>query len=218
MFSRRDLLAKSPLALLFTNFKKIPLDENPAFKMHILNYESTENLKILNDLYPNGYHVTLRTFQNLVDHGFNTGFTWPITGQVNYPDKQVWYLNGKRHRTNGPALIYTSGTKEWYLNGKLHRENGPAFICPHNNSYCWYQHGKLHRENGPAAKYQNGQESWYLHGKQHRLDGPAFIRSDGTQYWRKHGKKHRENGPAVIYPNGICEYWINGEFKGSTHA
>ena len=29
-----------------------------------------------------------------------------------------WYLNGKRHRKDGPAYEGADGTKEWYLNGK----------------------------------------------------------------------------------------------------
>ena len=29
-----------------------------------------------------------------------------------------WYLNGKLHREDGPAIEYTNGTKHWYLNGK----------------------------------------------------------------------------------------------------
>ena len=29
-----------------------------------------------------------------------------------------WYLNGKRHREDGPAIEGTDGTKYWYLNGK----------------------------------------------------------------------------------------------------
>ena len=30
-----------------------------------------------------------------------------------------WYLNGKLHREDGPAIEYANGTKYWYLNGKL---------------------------------------------------------------------------------------------------
>ena len=30
----------------------------------------------------------------------------------------VWYLNGKRHREDGPAIESSSGTKYWCLNGK----------------------------------------------------------------------------------------------------
>ena len=29
-----------------------------------------------------------------------------------------WYFNGKRHRTDGPALEYSDGSKEWYINGE----------------------------------------------------------------------------------------------------
>jgi len=29
-----------------------------------------------------------------------------------------WYQNGKRHRTDGPAVEYADGTKCWYLNDK----------------------------------------------------------------------------------------------------
>ena len=31
---------------------------------------------------------------------------------------KCWYLNGKRHREDGPAIEWSSGNKEWYLNGK----------------------------------------------------------------------------------------------------
>jgi hypothetical protein len=31
---------------------------------------------------------------------------------------QVWYLNDKRHREDGPAYIGCYGTKYWYINGK----------------------------------------------------------------------------------------------------
>ena len=32
---------------------------------------------------------------------------------------KAWYLNGKLHREDGPAVEYSNGTKHWYLNGKL---------------------------------------------------------------------------------------------------
>ena len=40
---------------------------------------------------------------------------------------KAWYLNGKRHREDGPAYESANGDKFWYLNGKLHREDGPAY-------------------------------------------------------------------------------------------
>ena len=35
-------------------------------------------------------------------------------------DKE-WWLNGKRHREDGPAIETTHGNKEWFLNGEYHR-------------------------------------------------------------------------------------------------
>ena len=29
-----------------------------------------------------------------------------------------WYLNGKYHREDGPAIEYADGSKSWYLNDK----------------------------------------------------------------------------------------------------
>jgi hypothetical protein len=28
-----------------------------------------------------------------------------------------WWLNGKRHRVDGPAIEYADGSKYWYFNG-----------------------------------------------------------------------------------------------------
>ena len=34
-----------------------------------------------------------------------------------YGDRE-WYLNGKRHREDGPAIEQADGTKYWYLDDK----------------------------------------------------------------------------------------------------
>jgi hypothetical protein len=39
---------------------------------------------------------------------------------------KYWYLNGNRHRVDGPAVEHSSGSKYWYLNGNRHRVDGPA--------------------------------------------------------------------------------------------
>jgi len=52
-----------------------------------------------------------------------------------------WYLNGKIHREDGPAIEYANGTKEWYLNDKRHREDGPA-VERADGSKFWYLNGK----------------------------------------------------------------------------
>jgi len=38
---------------------------------------------------------------------------------VDYKGNARWYLNGRFHREDGPAIIYACGAKRWYLNGKL---------------------------------------------------------------------------------------------------
>ena len=52
-----------------------------------------------------------------------------------------------------------NGDIVYYLNGKFHREDGPAV---YNDAYKgWWLYGRLHREDGPAAEYTGG-KSWYL--------------------------------------------------------
>ena len=74
------------------------------------------------------------------------------------------------------------GTKEWYLNGKLHREDGPA-IEEADGHKEWWLNGKYHREDGPACEWSGGEKTWYLNDKLHREDGPAVERADGHKEW-----------------------------------
>jgi hypothetical protein len=60
--------------------------------------------------------------------------------------------------------VYDYGGRYWYLKGKLHREDGPA-VERHNGGKSWYLNGKRHREDGPAIEYANGGKSWHLNGK-----------------------------------------------------
>ena len=38
--------------------------------------------------------------------------------EVNLTGTKKWFLNGKLHREDGPAIEYSTGTKKWYLNDK----------------------------------------------------------------------------------------------------
>ena len=76
-----------------------------------------------------------------------------------------WYLNGERHREDGPAVEFADGTKFWYLNGKCHREDGPAVEWADGSKY-WYLNGELHREDGPAVEWASGTKHWFLNGEQ----------------------------------------------------
>jgi hypothetical protein len=60
---------------------------------------------------------------------------------------------------------YPDGAKEWFLNGKLHREDGPAVEHP-NGVKEWWLNDERHREDGPAFEHPNGSKSWYLNGNE----------------------------------------------------
>jgi len=76
-----------------------------------------------------------------------------------------WWINGKYHREDGPAVIWADGTQRWYINDKLHREDGPAVIWA-DGTQIWYKNDKLHREDGPAWIWADGSKSWWINGKE----------------------------------------------------
>jgi hypothetical protein len=57
------------------------------------------------------------------------------------------------------------GSKYWYINGKLHREDGPAIESAYDYKE-WYLNGKRHREDGPAVEHAYGYKEWWLNHKQ----------------------------------------------------
>ena len=61
--------------------------------------------------------------------------------------------------------IGPDGSKYWYLNGKLHREDGPAIEYADGEKW-WFLNGKRHREDGPAVERPNGQKSWFLNNEE----------------------------------------------------
>ena len=89
------------------------------------------------------------------------------------------------------VCVYETGTKEWYLNGKLHREDGPA-IEYETGTKCWYLNSKRHREDGPAIELADGSKFWYLNNQLHREDGPAIEYEDGDKEWWVHGEEVTE--------------------------
>jgi hypothetical protein len=138
-----------------------------------------------------------------------------------YPNgTREWYLNGKLHRTDGPA-------REWYLNGQLHRTDGPAIERSAGLvSREWWLNGQRHRTDGPAIEWADGTREWYLNGHRHRTDGPAIEESGGTRAWYLNGKKctgklHRAltQGPAenllLLLGQGWDEF-IEQRLKGRT--
>ena len=91
---------------------------------------------------------------------------------------KYWYVDGKLHRIDGPAIEQTSGTKHWYVNGRVHRLDGPAVELS-DGSKVWYIHGKKHRLDGPAVEWDNGDEQWCVNDKY--LNGPLELLEHGAK-------------------------------------
>jgi hypothetical protein len=74
-----------------------------------------------------------------------------------------------RHRDGGlHAVDHGDGMKEWYVNGKLHRSDGPAVMW---HSYtAWYINGEKHRADGPAVIFRNGTKEWWNSGFLHKYN------------------------------------------------
>lgn len=107
-------------------------------------------------------------------------------------------------------LRASDGTEVWHLNGKRHREDGPALVTPAGNKN-WYRNGQRHREDGPAVEETSGIQEWYLNDKLHREDGPAVIWPGIKSIWYQNGRMHREGGPAVERADGRIEWWLKGK-------
>jgi len=54
-----------------------------------------------------------------------------------------WHLDGKRHRTDGPAIEYADGSKFWYVDGKCHRIDGPAIEYADGGKEWWLDDNML---------------------------------------------------------------------------
>ena len=84
---------------------------------------------------------------------------------------KIWFIDGKYHRENGPAIESGDGPKQWYIHGMRHCKDGPAYIGKFETK--WYQYDLLHREDGPAIEYANGMKGYYIHGLEidtHKID------------------------------------------------
>lgn len=137
--------------------------------------------------------------------------------------EEHWYLNGLKHRIDGPAETKPNGDYTWYKNGKKHRDgNLPASQWGKGRCIEWYVDGKKQRSDGPAMIYTIDNfsiEKWYHNNKLHRKDGPAvtsFEQSSNTidfTEWYSHGRRHRLDGPAIQTNSGV-EYWYK---NGSRH-
>ena len=75
------------------------------------------------------------------------------------------------------VVVDEDGDKFWYLNGKLHREDGPAIELANGNKF-WCLNDMLHREDGPAIECADGSKYWYINGMQ--VSEAEFMKSQQT--------------------------------------
>ena len=81
---------------------------------------------------------------------------------------RMWYKTGinysfKLHRLDGPAVEWADGNKVWYVNGHKHREDGPAEERDRDPTgqvfMSWYIRGTLikrqHLETGKVSYYKS---------------------------------------------------------------
>ena len=54
-----------------------------------------------------------------------------------YDNRTAWYLNGKLHREDGPAIEYANGEKSWYLYGLRYSEKEFRDRMPHASTTEW---------------------------------------------------------------------------------
>ena len=83
-----------------------------------------------------------------------------------------WYLNGERHREDGPAIEYAGGDKCWYLNDQLHREDGAAIEYANGDIKYWFLNGKRLTQEQWKAKLNNASCDGYeviVKGEKYRL-------------------------------------------------
>jgi hypothetical protein len=85
-----------------------------------------------------------------------------------------------------PAKVLANGDQWWYLDGKIHREDGPAIIT--KKYEIWMFNNVAHRDgNLPSNIYKNGNLEWFVRGQRHRTDGPAVVFKDASgkpdEYW-----------------------------------
>lgn len=64
-----------------------------------------------------------------------------------HDDRVEFSVRGRKHRDDGPAVVWKDGTKEWWFNGLRHRDGAPA-IERSCGCKAWYTYGTLTEAEG----------------------------------------------------------------------
>jgi hypothetical protein len=119
--------------------------------------------------------------------------------KINEWGDKIWKdSKGKLHRTDGPAIEWSNGSKKWYINGKRHRLDGPAIEYADGSKEWWVDENR-HRLDGPAVEYANGDKAWWVNGK--------FLGDNDSGFcalWERLSDEDRANPTLLSYlPGGF---------------
>ena len=78
---------------------------------------------------------------------------------------KYWYLNGKPHREDGPAVEYSDGTKQWCLYGEFHNLDGPAHRVS-TGYHEWWVSGNHYYTH---AEYKTAVENYRMINKKKKI-------------------------------------------------
>jgi hypothetical protein len=87
--------------------------------------------------------------------------------------------------------IDEEGNKSHWLNGRVHRTDGPA-IENSSGDRGWKLNGEFHREDGPAIEWGQGPKAWYLNGVSYSFNEwlkrtPGLTDEEKVMYKLEHG-------------------------------
>ena len=115
-----------------------------------------------------------------------------VDGEKCYEGRAEWWVDGKRHRDNAPAVEWSDGDYDYFHRGKRHRLNGPAISRLGNN---------LQRDfpNQPPKDYL----CMYVNGKPYSNE-PEF--NDAVVHWLSYKDVTREEIQQLIGKFKIVEW------------
>lgn len=136
-------IIEANISVLFWHDNKTGLESNRTIKDWVFQFECNEK----------DWEKFFKIYFNTpIAIGRNRGVPSDFTGLYKYidPDRNFfelyWYVNGKLHKEDGPASIYSNGQQNWVVNSKRHRIGGPA--CQYLDGHKeWYIDGKCYSEN-----------------------------------------------------------------------
>lgn len=116
----------------------------------------------------------------------------------NLPFEEWRRADGTLHRDpqDGPAITFYDGSQHYYVDGKLHRMDGPAVIDVTNQVEKWYRHGDIVVRNG--SSYVDDSHSVPL--TIHHADGSTTTNL-GPGKWQSRANDIYSNGNALANSN-----------------